>query len=92
MRLRVALRTLGAIVGRPTLWPVAVAEAWALAPTRWWSRPPFLPLPDADLLRFRLVTAYGRADQLPARSDVLTWLAWCRDWRRNARSTGRWEK
>jgi hypothetical protein len=44
---------------------------------RWWARPPFLPRPDRDYLRFRLETQYG-ADGAPAPGDLVTYLEWCR--------------
>ena len=68
-----------AIGRRPSLWWVAVRQAVVLARPGWWRRPPFLPLPDADYLRFRLVTAYGGDDGAPTPDDVVTYLRWCRD-------------
>jgi hypothetical protein len=38
---------------------------------------PFLPLPDAGYLRFRLVTAYGDA-AAPTPDDLVSYLEWCR--------------
>lgn len=73
-----------AVLVRPWLWLTAVRQILRLAPRGWWHRPPFLPLPPADYLEFRLVTQYGSAhlasggDIRPA--DVVDYLAWCRDW------------
>ena len=53
-----------------------------LAPRGWWYRWPPLPLPDPAYLRFRLVTAYGTTDHAPEPDDVVSYLSWCRDWRR----------
>lgn len=66
---------------RPQLWSVAVVQVFRLARRGWWRRPPFLPLPDPEYLRFRLETAYG--GDPPDRDgvetgDVLTYLRWCR--------------
>ncbi|HVX17102.1 MAG TPA: hypothetical protein VHA73_03635 [Acidimicrobiales bacterium] len=72
-----------AVVRRPTLWPTALAQVWRLAGKGWWRRAPFLPLPDRDYLRFRVHTAYG-VDHDPDPSDIVTWLTWCRAWRRVA--------
>ncbi len=67
-----------ALIVRPTLW-VTGLRVWARAtPTRWWARPPFLPLPDRAYLRFRLETAYG-ADAAPAPGDLVAYLRWCRE-------------
>jgi hypothetical protein len=51
-----------------------------LAVEGWWRRAPFLPLPDAAYLRFRLQTAYGSGDRDPDPHDVITYLHWCRAW------------
>jgi hypothetical protein len=74
----------GAVIARPLLWPTAFRQLFRLAPKGWWRRPPFLPLPPADYLEFRLVTQYGGA-HLSAGGDidprdVLDYLSWCRDW------------
>lgn len=46
---------------------------------RWWATRPFLPIPDAELIRFRMVTAYGGdGSGAPAADDVAAWLEWCR--------------
>ena len=48
-----------AVLRRPSLWGVAIAQALRLAPSGWWRRSPFLPVPDPAYLRFRLETQYG---------------------------------
>ena len=63
---------------RPRLWPVALRQLRRFAPRRWWLRPPFLPWPDAGLAAFRSETMYGDKAAVPAPSDVVTWLEWCR--------------
>ena len=67
-----------ALVGRPSLWPVALRQVRRLAAPGWWRHRPFLPVPPAGYLAFRALTMYGDAAQLPATADVLTYLAWCR--------------
>jgi hypothetical protein len=64
------------VIRRPQLWVTAVRQAHRLAPGRWWRRPPFLPVPDREYLRFRLETQYG-ADGVPAPADLVTYLEWC---------------
>lgn len=72
-----------AVLRRPSLWPVALRQAAVLAAPGWWRRPPFLPLPARDYLRFRLQTAYGGGgDRGPSPDDLVTWLRWCADARR----------
>lgn len=68
------------VLRHPSLWAVGVRQVAVLAPRQWWRRPPFLPLPAPDYLRFRMETAYGGAgDQLPEPQDLVTYLRWCRD-------------
>lgn len=83
--IRVAL----AVVRRPSLWPTALRQARRTATPGWWRRPPFLPVPSGDYLRFRMVTQYGETDSPPNPADVLNYLAWCRDWDRQSAPRGR---
>jgi len=70
-----------AVVVRPALWPVALRQALRLVPPRWWRRAPYLPVPPAEYLRFRMVTAYGGEGRLRLRADdVVDYLRWCREW------------
>jgi hypothetical protein len=66
------------VARRPDLWWTALGVLRRLAAPGWWRSRPFLPLPDGALWRFRMVTAYGRPDAVPARPDVLSYLEWCR--------------
>jgi hypothetical protein len=66
-----------AVVRRPHLWFPAIRQMVRAIPTHWWSRPPFLPLPDRAYMRFRFETAYG-ADGRPQVADVIRYLEWCR--------------
>jgi len=78
-RLGWALRALLVVLPHPALWVTGLRQLRRLAPTGWWRRPPFLPLPAPDYLRFRMETAYGGAgDQPPVPDDLLTYLKWCR--------------
>ncbi|HVM66168.1 MAG TPA: hypothetical protein VMU14_14975 [Acidimicrobiales bacterium] len=70
-----------AVLRRPDLWPTAVRQVLVLAAPGWWRRRPFLPLPDRDYLRFRLVTQYGDAEHAPEPADVVAYLHWCRSYR-----------
>ena len=63
----------------PDLWGTALRQARLLARPRWWRRPPFLPVPDPEYLRFRLLTAYGGdGTAAPDPSDLVAYLRWCR--------------
>ena len=67
-----------AVWRRPGLWPAAAAAAGRLAVPGWWHRRPYLPLPSPELWRFRMVTAYGRPDAVPAPADICSFLEWSR--------------
>jgi len=67
-----------AVLARPSLWAVAIAQLFRLAMPGWWRRWPPLPLPDRDYLRFRLQTAYGDPERAPEPTDVVSYLRWCR--------------
>jgi hypothetical protein len=70
------MRAFFAIALRPRLWWVAVRQAARIARPNWWRRAPFLPIPNADYLRFRLETAYG-AVVAPKPADLVSYLEWC---------------
>ena len=71
----------GAVIARPSLWPTALRQLRRLTPTGWWRRFPFLPIPDANYLRFRMITAYGGdGTSAPRTHDLVTYLEWCRAW------------
>jgi hypothetical protein len=72
------LRVVAGVLGHPSLWPTALRQAARTSRPRWWRRPPYLPLPDRDYLRFRLETQYG-ADGVPDPADLLVYLRWCRE-------------
>lgn len=69
-----------AVLRRPALWPTAVTQAFRLARPGWWKRPPFLPVPDRDYVRFRMQTAYGSTGS-PAPEDLVAYLNWCREFK-----------
>lgn len=73
-------RAVLAVLRRPPLWPTAVAQALRLARPGWWKRPPFLPVPDPDYVRFRMQTAYGSAGN-PDPEDLVAYLNWCREFK-----------
>lgn len=76
-----------AVARRPDLWVTAVRQLRVLARPGWWRRPPFLPLPPRDYLRFRLQTAYGGDGTGTVRGeDLVSYLRWCRAWRELTRT------
>jgi hypothetical protein len=69
-----------AVAVSPALWGTALRQVFVLASPGWWRHSPWLPLPDAAYLRFRMVTAYGDPRRPPAAEDVVAYLRWCRNW------------
>ncbi|MFP4511900.1 MAG: hypothetical protein ACLFRV_03010 [Acidimicrobiales bacterium] len=74
-----------AVVSRPWLWPAAITTFARLVPRRWWARHPWLPVPDAGFLAFRLTTAFGPDPAAPPPAEVVSFLRWCRVWPRVVR-------
>jgi len=74
------IRVAIAVGRRPSLWPTALRQMRRTAAPGWYRRPPFLPVPSGEYLRFRLVTQYGDADHRPEPVDVVNYLTWCRRW------------
>lgn len=67
------------IASHPELWSTALRQARVLTPRGWWKHPPFLPVPDATYLRFRMLTAYGGdGTATPDPDDLVVYLRWCR--------------
>jgi hypothetical protein len=75
---RGVIRSGAALGAHPSLWPTALRQAGRLCRPGWWRRAPFLPIPDAEYVRFRLETQYG-PDGVPDPGDVLVYLRWCRE-------------
>ncbi|MEI2639693.1 MAG: hypothetical protein V9F03_11975 [Microthrixaceae bacterium] len=79
--LSIAISAVVVILGHPDLWLTAIRQAFRLVPNRWWTRRPFLPVPDAGYMHFRLVTAYGGDGEGQVDpNDLITYLRWCRSW------------
>ncbi len=72
------VRVAVAVARRPSLWITAARQARRTARPGWWRRPPFLPVPGGEYLRFRVLTQYGDADHPPVPADVLNYLTWCK--------------
>lgn len=53
-----------------------VRVAWRFRARHWWRRPPFLPIPDGEYVRWRMHTAYGDHDAVPPADDVVRYARW----------------
>ena len=74
------IRALGAVVGRPSLWPIALRQWGRLVPPGWWRRRPFLPVPAREYVAFRMLTQHGDSRAGVTGPDVVNYLRWCQDW------------
>lgn len=72
LALRLALR----ILRDPALALALARVGWRFRRRRWFSRPPFLPIPDRKYLRWRMLTAYGDPDAIPPADDVVRYAKW----------------
>ncbi|HEX6560316.1 MAG TPA: hypothetical protein VF021_12660 [Longimicrobiales bacterium] len=63
-------------ITRPHLLALLPGAAWRFRARGWWRRPPFLPLPPADYIRWRLHTAFGNEQAEPDIDDLEAYLAW----------------
>ncbi len=70
------------LLRRPGLAAEAARLAAAAAPRGWFRRPPFLPIPDPEYLRWRMAAAYGRPDRKPTVREMEDFLVWRRRLRR----------
>jgi hypothetical protein len=74
------LRLTLALAARALLRPALAADllrvAWRFRARGWWRRPPFLPLPAREYLRWRMYTAYGDADAVPPAEDIVRYATW----------------
>jgi hypothetical protein len=73
--LRLALRA----AVRPRLGLDLLRLAWSFRARDWYRHPPFLPVPPAEYLRWRMFTAYGDADAVPPVADVVRFARWRRE-------------
>ena len=69
------------IIRRPTLWPEALRALVAFTPSGWWRTAPFLPVPRRAYVRWRMQTAYGSSDAVPAPAELVQFLQWRREQR-----------
>ena len=80
MNARATPRSLFVVVLRhPSLWVEGLQSARRMAPTGWWRRRPFLPIPSSSYWHFRMVTVFGgdgsgRLDE----HQVIGYLQWSR--------------
>ena len=63
-------------VVRPKLAADLLRVAWVFRSRGWYTRFPFLPVPDPTYVRWRMYTAYGDYDAVPPAADVERYARW----------------
>jgi hypothetical protein len=76
-RLSLSLALRAAI--RPSLAMSLARVAWRFRSRDWYTRFPFLPLPDRAYVKWRMYTAYGDYDAIPPARDVERYARWAGD-------------
>jgi hypothetical protein len=66
----------GLALRHPRLIPPLLSAAWRFRRRQWYRQAPFLPLPPADYVAWRLHTAYGAEDAVPPAEDLRRYLDW----------------
>ena len=74
LSLRLALRAMF----NPRLAVDLFRMLWAFRARQWYRQPPFLPLPPAAYIRWRMYTAYGNEAAVPPMEDVIRFARWRR--------------
>jgi hypothetical protein len=75
-------RFAGLALRHPRLIPPLLSAAWTFRGRDWYRRAPFLPLPPAEYVAWRLNTAYGADDAVPPARDLQRYLDWTASLRR----------
>lgn len=56
-----------------------IRMVWAFRAQHWYRKPPFLPLPPREYVRWRMYTAYGDENAVPPLADVVRFARWRRE-------------
>ena len=73
-----ALRLAARAIINPRVALDLTSMAWAMRRRRWYAKAPFLPVPPAEYVRWRMYTAYGDETAVPPVADVLRFARWRR--------------
>lgn len=69
-------RVIARCLVRPRLLLLLIGAAWRFRRRGWYRRAPFLPLPAADYMRWRMHTAFGTESGMLAVADLEAYLEW----------------
>jgi hypothetical protein len=73
---RLMLSLAGRSVVNPAVGVALARVGWRFRRRRWYAQFPFLPLPPAEYVRWRMYTAYGRDEAVPPAADVIRYARW----------------
>lgn len=73
---RLGFRLLVRSIRRPSLAVNLARVSWRFRSRRWYRRFPFLPLPDAAYLGWRMHTVFGDEGAVPSAEDVERYTRW----------------
>ena len=73
---RLTLALAGRAARSPSLAVDLLRVLWNFRARDWYRRPPFLPLPPSEYVRWRMHTAYGDYDAVPPADDVVRYARW----------------
>jgi hypothetical protein len=74
LRLSLALTARG--ISNPRTAAALIGVAWRFRRRGWLTRFPFLPLPDREYVRWRMLTAYGDENAVPPAGDIVRYARW----------------
>lgn len=80
--MNVYARLIRMALAHPTLILPLLRSGWAFRTRDWYKRPPFLPLPPASYLQWRMETAYGDPEATPPVDELKRYLRWTSEMRR----------
>ena len=73
---RLGLTLLGRSLINPSVAVALARVGWRFRRRGWYRQFPFLPLPAAEYVRWRMHTAYGNDDAVPPAGDVIRYALW----------------
>jgi hypothetical protein len=70
------VRLLLRLLVHPASLILLLRTGWRFRARYWWRRPPFLPVPPAGYMEWRLHTAYGEEGASPEPGELERYLRW----------------
>jgi hypothetical protein len=74
------LKLIAALIPRLIVRPgdliAVIRTAWRFRRRGWFTKPPFLPVPPQEYVRWRMYTAYGTAEVVPTADELIRFARW----------------